>query len=118
MPHECGNHPPLKPVFFMILLVLLDGERHGYGIVKDIEERSNGSMRLEPGNLYRYIKKLIELGFVAEADERQAPDADDERRRYYAITASGREVMAVEAARMKVLASAAQSKLGRRESRA
>jgi DNA-binding PadR family transcriptional regulator len=118
MPFNAENHSPLKPVFFMILLVLLDGDRHGYGIVKDIEDRTDGSMRLEPGNLYRYIKKLMELEYVTETDDRHAPDAEDERRRYYAITALGREVMAREAARMKALAAAAQSKLRRRGSRA
>jgi DNA-binding PadR family transcriptional regulator len=101
----------------MILLVLLDGERHGYAIVKEIETRTEDSMRLEPGNLYRYIKKLIDLGFVAEADERRAPDAEDERRRYYRITATGREATEAEAARMRALAAAAEASLARTRSR-
>jgi DNA-binding PadR family transcriptional regulator len=97
------GHLPLKPVHFLVLVVLLEGDCHGYGLVKEIEERTEGGMQLEPGNLYRFIRKLMDVGMIAESSRRPARDADDERRRYYRITPFGREVVTAEAARMKAL---------------
>ncbi len=101
----------LKRVDFLILLVLADGELHGYGIVKEIERRTNGGVRLEPGNLYRYIRKLVEEGWVEPAERRAAHG--DERRRYYRVTPEGRESLRLEAARMKALAADADEALAR-----
>lgn len=93
---------PLKPVHFMILLSILDQDRHGYAIVKDIDERTSGSVRLEPGNLYRFVRVLMEQGLVREA--RNAPArGTDERRRYLSITSLGKAVVRAEADRMKSL---------------
>ena len=107
-------HLPLKAVDFYILLVLGDGELHGYGIVKEIEERSDGAIRLEPGNLYRYVKRLVEHGMLEPA-ERRAVDgtrgAPSERRRYYRVTSFGRAVLAAEAVRMRGLVAAADALL-------
>ena len=73
-----------------ILLALLDQERHGYAIMQAIEALTHGDMRLGPGTLYTSIRKLLDGGLIEESDER--PDEDDERRRYYRISDSGREV--------------------------
>ncbi len=108
---DLSSHLPLKPVFFLILLVLVDGERHGYGIVKEIAERSGGAMRLEPGNLYRFIRRLMETAMVAESAKRRTPESADERRRYYRITEFGKRVFAAEAARMKSLVSEAEARV-------
>jgi|SRR5580693_4955441 DNA-binding PadR family transcriptional regulator len=94
---------PLKPVVFEVLLSLLDGERHGYGVVGDIAQRSGGGIRLEPGNLYRTLRGMLDLDLIAESDRRPAPDLDDQRRRYYRITAFGERVAAAEAARLRSL---------------
>ena len=80
---------PLKPVVFHVLLSLADGERHGYGIVQDIAQRSAARMRLEPGNLYRSLKSMLEDGLIEESERRPASDLGDERRRYYRVTRLG-----------------------------
>lgn len=105
------QHLPLKAVDFHILLVLTDGDLHGYGMVKEIEERSGGTIRLEPGNLYRYIRRLVDEGMVAPA-AREGVDGE-ERRRYYTVTPGGRRLLAAEAARMRSLVAAAEEGLAR-----
>ncbi|MCZ6918135.1 MAG: PadR family transcriptional regulator [Gemmatimonadetes bacterium] len=95
---------PVKPDVFMVLLVLLDGERHGYGIMQDAAERSGGEVRLQPGALYRMLKRLLEEGLVEETTCRQG-----ERRRYYRITALGKHVAAAEARRMARLVDASRA---------
>jgi DNA-binding PadR family transcriptional regulator len=94
---------PLKPVELLILTMLAAGERHGYGIRQDIIDYTDGAMRLEAGNMYRSIRRLIDLGLVAESDRRPAPDADDERRRYYRIAAAGERVLTAELLRLRDL---------------
>jgi len=100
---EAENHIPLKHVDFLVLLVLMDSDLHGYGIVKEIGDRTEGHIRLEPGNLYRYIRRLEQEGLVAEAEERPEGEVDDERRRYYTVTALGREVLELEVSRLRAL---------------
>ena len=100
---------PLKPVDLLVLMVLFESERHGYGIVQDIEVRSAGRIRLVPGNLYSVLRRLIGVGVIAEAAERSAPDLEDQRRRYYRITAFGRRVLAAEVRRMQELLATAQA---------
>jgi len=103
---------PLKPVVFQVLLSLADGERHGYGIVQDIAQRTAARMRLEPGNLYRSLKLMLDLDLIEESDKRPAPDLDDERRRYYRITRRGVRAAEAEAARLaEVVADARARKL-------
>lgn len=104
------EHLPLRPVDFLVLLTLVDGERHGYGIVRDIDERTGGEVRLLPGNLYAMLRRLAKAGLVAEAERRPAADLDDERRRYYRVTELGREVASAEARRMQSLVEAAASR--------
>src|SRR5262245_25458154 len=100
---DVDRHLPLKPVAFQILLSLADGERHGYGITQDIAARTAARMRLEPGNLYRSLRAMLEAGLIDESERRPAADLDDERRRYYRITPLGRRVAAAETARLESL---------------
>jgi DNA-binding PadR family transcriptional regulator len=98
---------PLKPVEFEMLLVLHDGELHGYGLAKAIEARTGNRMRLEPANLYRRVRRLVSLGLVEEAGHRGAVEAGAERRRYFRITEYGRSVLGAEAQRLRELVEAA-----------
>jgi len=93
----------MKPVAFQILLSLADGERHGYGITRDIAARTSARMRIEPGNLYRSLKAMLDDGLIEESEKRPAPDLDDQRRRYYRITPLGRKVAMAETARLEAL---------------
>ena len=102
---------PLKPQDYHILFVLLDDERHGYGMVKEIERQTDGRVRLEAGNLYRSVRRMIREGLIAETDRRPAPESDDERRRYYRITDMGKAVVAAETDRMRDLVAAAEARL-------
>jgi len=97
------SYLPLRPVEFLVLLVLAGSERHGYGIVKDIVERTQGRMNLLPGNLYSVLRRLLESRLLAQSERRPAGDLDDQRRRYYCITPLGRQVLAADAERMKSL---------------
>lgn len=107
-PSEPGASP-LRPVEFEILLALALGERHGYAIIREVEERSGGAVRLETGTLYRALHRLVQAGLVTPIERRAADDADDERRRYYALTPLGRRVAGTEAARLARLVAAAQA---------
>jgi DNA-binding PadR family transcriptional regulator len=101
---------PLRPVTFQILLTLAGGERHGYGITQDIAGRTSARMRLEPGNLYRSLRTMLDDGLIEESERRPAPDLDDERRRYYRITPLGRRVAAAEIARLEAVIADAKAK--------
>ena len=90
---------PMRPVEFDILLALGDGERHGYAIMQEALRRSDGRLQLEPGTLYRALRRMREAGLVTETAGR-GQEGDDERRRYYRLTALGRRVAAAEAERM------------------
>jgi DNA-binding PadR family transcriptional regulator len=87
---------PLKPVEFLVLVVLADQPLHGYGIVQEIDARTGGRVRLRPGDVYRVIYRLGERGLLQESGRRAAAD-DDERRTYYRITPEGRRVATAEA---------------------
>lgn len=87
---------PMRPIEFLVLAVLAEGERHGYGIVQRIEERTAGRVAPKPGNLYRVLDRLMERGLLTDAAERAADDLEDQRRRYYAITGAGRAALAEE----------------------
>ena len=107
---EPGEFLPLTPAVFHILLALADAERHGYGIIKEVEARTDGSVRLGPGTLYGSIKRMSDEGMIEESDERPDPEADDERRRYYRLTGFGRRVAVAEAERLSGLVTAARAK--------
>ena len=101
---------PLTPAVFNILLALADCECHGYGIMREVDERTGGKMRLGPGTLYRSIKGMIADGLIEESDERPDPKLDDERRRYYRLTEFGRRVAIAEANRLANLVIVARAK--------
>ena len=88
---------------FHILVALTDRDRHGYAIMQDIAERTGGQTRLSPSTLYSAIKRLLEAGLISELAERPDPAHDDERRRYYRITKTGREAAVNEARRLEKL---------------
>jgi DNA-binding PadR family transcriptional regulator len=101
---------PLTPPVFHILLALADEERHGYGIMQDVAWQTNGALQLGPGTLYGCLKRMLAAGLVEESDERPDPKMDDERRRYYRMTALGRRVVRAEAERLADAVSAAKSR--------
>lgn len=109
--HPLTRAQPLKADEFCVLLVLLHGEHHGYAIMQQAVERSGGRVQLRAGVLYRLLARMLRDGLVVESQRRPAADADDERRRYYRITALGRRAMAAEAERMAALAAAARAAL-------
>lgn len=100
-------HPPLRAVEFHILLSLAAGERHGYGIIQDIEARALTGVP-DVGTMYRALARMVETGLIEAAARRPAPDADDERRNYYRITAAGLSVARAEARRLEALTRAAR----------
>lgn len=91
---------PLTPTVFHMLLALADGEKHGYGIMRAVEEETQSRMKIRTGSLYGSIRRMIEAGLIEETDERPDPELDDERRRYYRLTDFGRRVLTAEAARI------------------
>jgi DNA-binding PadR family transcriptional regulator len=94
---------PLPPATFHILMAVAQEDRHGYGIIQDVERRTGGELRLSAGTLYRSIQRMLELGLISETDDRPAPEFDDERRRYYRITSFGTAVARAETRRMAQL---------------
>jgi len=93
---------PLPPATFHILLALAAGDRHGYGIIQDVETRTDGALRLSPGTLYRTIQRLLEQGLIVEQKRRPDP-LDDPRRRYYRITPFGTAAARAETRRLTQL---------------
>ena len=108
-PKSVEAYLPLKPIQFWVLLVLVDEPRHGYRILKEIERRSAGEVRLEPGNLYRYLRRLLDDELLEEVPTKAS---EDERRRTYAVTELGRSVVRAEADRMRALVHAADGTVG------
>jgi len=101
---DLENVLPLPPHMFLVLLVLNRDPAHGYGIKKAVAERSGGAVDLDAGGLYRLIARLEERGWVEPSEPSDDPHADA-RRKYYALTDEGREVLAAEAQRVSALAS-------------
>ncbi len=101
---------PLNPREFLLLFVLVDGELHGYGLVKAVEEQTDGEIRMDPANLYRCIKRLERDELVQQVGKRRAAQSNDERRRYYGITCLGKAVVKAEAERLDKLAAAARAR--------
>lgn len=92
---------PLTPAVFNILLVLADGEKHGYGIMLEVEANTGGQVLMGPGTLYGSIKRMLQGNLIEESDERADPEMDDPRRRsYYRLTGLGRRVLHLEAERL------------------
>ena len=107
---EVLGQPPVTPAVFNVLLALVDGEKHGYAILKEVAEQTQGEVRLSTGTLYGIIKRLLAEGLIAESCTRPASERDDPRRRYYRVTDAGKEVAAAEAVRMEKLIARARAK--------
>ena len=105
-----SSTPPLTPAVFHILLALSSGERHCYGIMKQVEADSQGKVTMGPGTLYGSLKRMLDAGLVRESDKRVDPDMDDERRIYYRITGMGAESLAAELERYRHIVTIAQQR--------
>jgi DNA-binding PadR family transcriptional regulator len=110
MPHQAGSFLPLLPAAFHILLAVSDEDRHGYAIIQEVAARTNGQIKLSAGTLYRSIQRMLEQGLIAETADRPAPELDDERRRYYRITALGTAVARAETTRLSKLVRLARTR--------
>ncbi|HVQ43150.1 MAG TPA: helix-turn-helix transcriptional regulator [Vicinamibacterales bacterium] len=100
---------PLQPAVFHILMVLAEGDNHGYAVIGAIAARTDGRVKIGAGTLYRSVQRMLEDGLVTEIDERPAPEEDDERRRYYRITPFGRKAAMAETQRLADLVRLARS---------
>ena len=110
-PADVSERLPLKPLVFQVLLALADGERHGWSLVRDVQQRG-GFERLMPGNFYRTLRGMLDDGLIEESSVRPAAAEDDERRRYFRLTGLGSAVAAGEAKRLQgVLLEARAKKL-------
>ena len=103
-------NPPLTPAVFHILLALSNGERHGYGIMKQVEADSQGKVTMGPGTLYGSLKRMLDAGLVRESDKRVDPEMDDERRIYYQITGVGEQALTAELERYQRIVTIAQQR--------
>jgi DNA-binding PadR family transcriptional regulator len=95
--------PPISRTAMHVLIAIGPEERHGYAIMREIERMTEGATRLGPGGVYTTIKRLLDDGLIEESDERPDPDLDDQRRRYYRLTPTGRAVAAAEVRRLENL---------------
>ena len=100
----------LPPATFHILLALAEEDRHGYAIIQEVAMRTGGELKLSAGTLYRSIQRMLEQGLIVETRDRPAPEDDDERRRYYRITALGTATAKEEARRLTQLVRMARAK--------
>ena len=103
-------NPPLTPAMFHVLLALAGDDLHGYAILKEVEHRTAGEVKLSTGTLYGIIKRLLNEGLIIELRQRPAARDDDERRRYYRLTPKGREVAAAEAERLEKVVALARAR--------
>jgi DNA-binding PadR family transcriptional regulator len=106
---DINAHLPLKPLVFQILLALADEERHGWSLVRDVQQRG-GFARIMPGNFYRTLRTMLAQGLIVESRARPAADEDDERRRYFRLTPLGGRVAGAEARRLEAVVLEARSK--------
>ncbi len=95
------QYSPMTPAVYNILLALADGEKHGYAIMLEVEENTQGTVKMGPGTLYGSIKRLLASGLIEECDERPDPQLDDERRRYYRLSGLGERALRIESERLE-----------------
>ena len=100
---------PLKPKVLHILLAIADGPRHGYSIMQEVAERTEGQVRLWPAALYALLRELEKLDLIIESDKRPAAEEDDERRRYFALTPQGKRVLDAEVRRLEAIVNHARA---------
>jgi DNA-binding PadR family transcriptional regulator len=101
---------PLTTPMLHVLLALVDGDKHGYAIIKEVSRRTEGHVTLGAGTLYALVKRLLGETMIEEKEERPDPSLDDERRRYYRLTQFGREVAQAEVRRLESLIAQAKAK--------
>lgn len=101
---------PLTPAVFHILLALSSGERHGYGIMKQVEADAQGKVNMGNGTLYGSLKRMLDAGLVEESDKRVDPEMDDQRRIYYRLTAVGAKALEAELERYTRIVTIAQER--------
>ncbi len=104
------TNAPLTPAVLHILLALSTKERHGYGIMKQVESDSQGKVNMGPGTLYGSIGRMIGAGLIRESDKKIDPEMDDERRVYYKITGLGQKALAAELQRYREVVAIAKQK--------
>jgi DNA-binding PadR family transcriptional regulator len=109
---------PLRPNWFHVLLSLANEEQHGYGIMQEVLERTNGKIRLWPATLYGTLERLSDEGLISESSRRPPADEDDARRRYYRLSALGRRVLVAESIRLEDLVRVIRAKRRAAESEA
>jgi DNA-binding PadR family transcriptional regulator len=105
-----NTNKPLTPAVLHILLALSAKERHGYGIMKQVEVDSQGKVNMGPGTLYGSLGRMIEAGLIRESDKKIDPDMDDERRIYYKITGLGQKALTAELDRYREVVAVAKQK--------
>jgi len=101
---------PLTPAVLHILLALFTQDRHGYGIMKQVESDSQGKVKMGPGTLYGSLKRMIDAGLIRESEKKVDPEMDDERRVYYKITGLGQKALAAELERYRDVVTVAKQK--------
>ena len=99
---------PLTPIVLQVLLALADDPRHGYAVIREVNERTDGLIRLRTGTLYTVLQRLLDDGLIENAS-RPVRASDDERRRYYRLTPIGRAVLKAEALRLRAVVAAAET---------
>jgi DNA-binding PadR family transcriptional regulator len=107
---KSATNAPLTPAVLHILLALSTKERHGYGIMKQVESDSQGKVNMGPGTLYGSIGRMIEAGLIRESDKKIDPEMDDARRIYYKITGLGQKSLASELERYREVVAVAKQK--------
>jgi DNA-binding PadR family transcriptional regulator len=111
MAKKNAAHAPLTPAVLHILLALSTGERHGYGIMKQVLADSQGNTKMGPGTLYGSMGRMMEAGLIRESDKRVDPEMDDERRIYYELTGAGRAALEAELKRYRGVVAVAEGRL-------
>ena len=101
---------PLTPAVLHILLALADGDQHGYAIAQTVEELTSGTVRMGPGTLYGSIGRMVANGLLEESSRGRGRVAEDERRRFYRMTALGRRVLESEMERLDRVVALARAK--------
>ena len=104
-----SDHLPMSEAMFHVLVALAEGASHGYSIMKDVKERTNGAVSLSTGTLYGIVKRLLADGLIVEARRRQSANEGERKRRLYTLTPFGREVARAEAERLHRMVAAARA---------
>ena len=108
-PRSVNDHIPMSEAMFHVLVALAEGASHGYSIMKDVKERTNGVVSLSTGTLYGIVKRLLAEGLIVEMRRRQSADEGERKRRLYTLTPFGREVARAEAERLTRMVTAARA---------